>query len=217
MDTIADYSQLGAGYSIAMRDLEIRGAGDILGTRQHGHISSVGFHLYTRLLSSAIRRLKVEFNLEDDRAVQVSLAAEILPVFIDLPLSTSIPATYIDDRDLRLKLYRRMAEVRTLNSIESLTSELHDRFGPPPSEVENLLYQLRIRDLAMRAGVESISIQNGQILLQMPLSEEPRKLPHFADDVRQSKRGLWLSRQDETSWMIRLEEVLWALQPESTN
>ena len=214
MDTIADYSQLGAGYSIAMRDLEIRGAGDILGTRQHGHISSVGFHLYTRLLSSAVRRLKSEYGLQDETSLQVPLAAEILPVFIDLPLPTSIPATYIDDRNLRLKLYRRMAEVRTLNSIESLASELNDRFGPPPLEVENLLYQLRIRSLAMRAGVESISIQNGQILLQMPYSEEQRKLPVVADDIRQSKRGLWLTRQDDSDWMNRLEEVLWALKPE---
>jgi transcription-repair coupling factor (superfamily II helicase) len=214
MDTIADYSQLGAGYSIAMRDLEIRGAGDILGTRQHGHISSVGFHLYTRLLSGAIRRLKAEYNLQDDRVLQEPLVAEILPVFIDLPLSTSIPATYIDDRNLRLKLYRRMAEIRTLNNIESLASELIDRFGPPPQEVENLLYQLRIRSLAMRAGVESISIQNGQIFLQMPASEKQRKRPRFREDVRQSKRGLWLSRLDDPGWMNRLEEVLWTLQPE---
>ncbi len=217
MDTIADYSHLGAGYSIAMRDLEIRGAGDIIGTRQHGHISSVGFHLYTRLLSSAVRRLKAEYDLQDETSLQAPLAAEILPVFIDLPLPTSIPATYIDDRNLRLKLYRRMAEVRTLNNIESLASELNDRFGPPPLEVENLLYQLRIRSLAMRAGVETITIQNRQILLQMPSTEEPRKLPIMADDVRQSKRGLWLTRQDDSDWMNRLEEVLWALQPEGAN
>ncbi len=215
LDTIADYSQLGAGYSIAMRDLEIRGAGDILGTRQHGHISSVGFHLYTRLLSSAVRRLKSKFELDDKQRLQTPLAAEILPVFIDLPLPTAIPADYIDDRDLRLRLYRRMAEVRTLDNIEALAAELQDRFGPPPIEVENLLYQLRIRSLAMRAGVESISVQNGQILLQMPYSEEPRKLPISADDVRQSKRGLWLSRRDDSNWKGRLEEVLWALQPET--
>ncbi len=213
LDTIADYSQLGAGFSIAMRDLEIRGTGDILGTRQHGHISSVGFHLYTRLLSSAVRRLKAEYALEDKHPLPAPLAAELLPVFIDLPLPTAIPAAYIDDRDLRLRLYRRMAEVRTLESIESLAAELHDRFGPAPIEVENLLYQLRIRSLAMRAGVESISVQNGQILLQMPLSEEPRKLPIVAEDVRQSKRGLWLSRHDDSDWMDRLEEVLRALQP----
>ncbi len=217
MDTIADYSQLGAGYSIAMRDLEIRGAGDIIGTRQHGHISSVGFHLYTRLLSSAVRRLKAEYDLQDETSLQTPLAAEILPVFIDLPLPTSIPAAYIGDRNLRLNLYRRLAEVRTLNSIESLASELNDRFGPPPLEVANLLYQLRIRSLAMRAGVESITIQSGQILLQMPSTEEPRKSPIVADDVRQSKRGVWLTRQDDSDWMNRLEEVLWALQPEGAH
>ena len=107
-----------------------------------------------------------------------------------------------------------MAEVRTLNNIESLASGLIDRFGPPPTEVENLLYQLRIRCLAMRAGVESISIQNGQIFLQMTSSDEQRKLPRFVDDVRQSKRGLWLSRLEDSNWMNRLEEVLWTLQPE---
>ncbi len=215
LDTIADYSELGAGYSIAMRDLEIRGTGDILGTRQHGHISSIGFHLYTRLLSNAVRRLKAEYEWDDKQRLQVPLAAEFLPVFIDLPLPTAIPTDYIDDRDLRLRLYRRMADVRTLDSIEALTAELQDRFGPPPVEVENLVYQLRLRSLAMRAGVESISVQNGQILLQMPPSEEPRKLPIAADDLRQSKRGLWLSRRDDSKWMERLEEVLWALQTDT--
>ncbi|NIS79427.1 MAG: transcription-repair coupling factor, partial [Anaerolineales bacterium] len=206
LETIAEHSQLGAGYTIAMRDLELRGAGDILGTRQHGHISAVGFHLYTRLLSTAVRRLKARIIKDERPAIDLPLTTEFLPVSIDLPLPSAIPSEYIADRDLRLQLYRRMAEIRTLEAVDSLEAEMSDRFGPLPSEIENLLYQLKIRILAAKAGVEGISMQNGQILLQLPVQEEPRRLPRLGNDVRQSKRGLWLSRQDEDDWTNRLEQ-----------
>lgn len=211
MDMIAEHSQLGAGYTIAMRDLEMRGAGDILGTRQHGHISAVGFHLYTRLLNTAVRRQKAQILPEDVEGFDQLPAVDLLPISIDLPLPSLIPADYITDRNLRLQLYRRMAEVRTLEGIDAMQVEMGDRFGEMPEEVDNLFYQLRIRILAARAGVQAITMQNGQILLMLPQQETPIIYSGLGDDVRQSKRGLWLSRSDHSDWTTRLEEILTAI------
>lgn len=216
LETIAEHSQLGAGYAIAMRDLEIRGAGDILGTRQHGHISAIGFHLYTRILTKAVRRLKATYGPETPVQFDLPHVAELLPVTIDLPLPSAIPPDYIPDRNLRLQLYRRMAEVRTLEGIESLIEELSDRFGPLPDEVENLFYQLRVRLLAADAGVEAISTENGQILLQLPQERSELDIPVLGKDVRRSKRGLWLTRARKTEWTSRLIEILHTLSELST-
>lgn len=209
MEIIAEHSQLGAGYSIAMRDLEMRGAGDILGTRQHGHIGAIGFHLYTRLLSHAVHRLKAE----REAPVTLDGPAEmppILPVSIELPLAIAIPTDFVPDRDLRLQLYRRVAEIRDLESIDALGEELADRFGPLPPEVGNILYMLRVKLLAAGAGVESVGIANGQIRLQMG-SEEVERRFDLGPDVRQSRSGLWLQREPDGDWRARLIEVLSAL------
>jgi transcription-repair coupling factor (superfamily II helicase) len=206
LETIAEHTQLGSGYSIAMRDLEMRGSGELLGTRQHGHIAAIGFHLYTRLLSQAVRRLK-----GDGRAPDLPGAIQLPPVSIDLPLSSAIPAEYVADRDLRLQLYRRLAELRSEAELEALATEFGDRFGPMPTEVENLLYQLRLKILAAQSGVEAISVENGQVFLLFPDPEGDKEIPNLGPDVRRSKRGLWLSRQGTTEWRLRLLEVLQAL------
>jgi transcription-repair coupling factor (superfamily II helicase) len=211
LETIAEHSQLGAGYTIAMRDLEMRGAGDLLGTRQHGHIAAIGFHLYTRLLASAIQRIKLTAGHALPEPARLPYPADLLPVAIDLPLPSAIPSEYIQDRNLRLQLYRRMAEMRSLEGIKSLKTEMADRFGSIPREVENLFYQLRIRILAAKAGIEAITAENGQILLQIPHGLSERDLTKIGQDVRLSKRGLWLSRQTENDWTYRLEEILTAL------
>jgi transcription-repair coupling factor (superfamily II helicase) len=213
LETIAEHSQLGAGYAIAMRDLEIRGAGDILGTRQHGHISAVGFHLYTRLLARAVQRLKHDYHLDVPEPPSFPHLVELLPVTIELPLPSAIPSDYIAERDLRLQLYRRMAEIRSLKGIRALAEELIDRFGPLPVEVENLLYQLRVRLYAVAAGVESISMENGQLLLQLPREKVDPKVLNLGEDIRLSKRGLWLARAGNREWTSRLVEILLAMAP----
>ncbi|HJS29870.1 MAG TPA: transcription-repair coupling factor, partial [Anaerolineales bacterium] len=122
LETIAENTQLGAGFSIAMRDLEIRGAGDILGTRQHGHIAAVGFHLYTRLLADAVQRLQ---GSREAPAALRTLAGEMhRPIInVDLPIPVGIPADYIEDQSLRLRLYRRLADIRALDEIDALSEE----------------------------------------------------------------------------------------------
>ena len=156
LETIAENTQLGAGFSIAMRDLEIRGTGDILGTRQHGHIAAVGFHLYTRLLAEAVRRLprragsKVHNNME-------TLEGPMMAVTVELPIPVSLPADYISDKTIRLGIYRRMATLQTNGEVDALEAEFRDRFGEPPEIVRNLFYQLKIKLLAEQAGLASIN------------------------------------------------------------
>ncbi|OGO14781.1 MAG: transcription-repair coupling factor [Chloroflexi bacterium RBG_16_48_8] len=211
LEIFAEHTQLGAGYSIAMRDLELRGAGDILGTRQHGHISAIGFHLYTRLLAEAVRRKKIELNSQFEMPKDLPQAEMPLPVTIDLPLESTIPEDYIPDRQLRLQLYRRMSMLRSEVEIQSLANELEDRFGELPVEVRNLLYQLQIRIKAAKSSLISISTENGQILLQIPENWPREKLPELGKDVRLSKRGLWLSRPEDGNWKDRLVEIIDAL------
>jgi len=141
LETIAENIQLGAGYSIAMRDLEMRGAGEMLGTRQSGYIASVGFHLYTRMLAQAVKQLREangEIEVEDER---LGKPGGYLPVSVDLPLSVGIPVNYIPDQSLRLQLYRRMANIEDVSELDELKEEFIDRFGPPVDEVKNLFYQ----------------------------------------------------------------------------
>jgi len=212
LETIATHTALGSGYAIAMQDLELRGAGDILGTRQHGHISAVGFHLYTRLLASAVRRLRHTYRVQAPMPQGFPQVELHLPVTVDLPLSSLIPEEYVADRDLRLQLYRRMAEIRSLEALQALRSELEDRFGPPPSEVENLLYQLKVRILAARAQVESISLESGQLLLRPAGTWDPARLLPLDPLLRASKKGLWFAYTRADDWRSRLTRLLerWA-------
>jgi transcription-repair coupling factor (superfamily II helicase) len=214
LETIAENTQLGAGFSIAMRDLEIRGAGDLLGTRQSGHIAAVGFHLYTRLLADAVQRQ--QGTREAPVALQ-SLAGEMhRPIVnVDLPIAVGIPAGYIKNQGLRLRLYRRLADLRTLEEIDALTEEFNDRFGPPPLPVTNLFFQLRVKIMAEVCRVVSIGTMNRQIVLRFTLLDEdapPRSFPPFGPQVRISKNALWLTAQPAEDWRKLLLDTLERLQ-----
>ena len=208
LEIIAEHSQLGAGYAIAMRDLEMRGAGDILGTRQHGYIASVGFHLYTRLLSSAVRRMRLEMGHELVLPEEVRKTTELPPAAIDIPLPAVIPDDYIADRTLRLQLYRRLAELRSLDELETIDAELHDRFGPTPKEILNLLYQLKVKIIATNAGIDRIMTESGQILIDLPEKKIVPDIHAFGEGIRRSKRGLWLSMDIEGGWEKKLLQLL---------
>ncbi|HET9589347.1 MAG TPA: transcription-repair coupling factor [Anaerolineales bacterium] len=216
LEVIAENTQLGAGYSIAMRDLEIRGAGELLGTRQHGHIQAVGFHLYTRLLADAVRRLRaakgqaLKANGKDGTlrpsAFELPMA---MPVNVDLPLAVGIPADYIADQDLRLRLYRRIADLRDETEIDALASEFNDRFGELPEMVQNLLYQMRVKLRAEKAGLSAVSWESGQIVLRYPPSveeKEGRRLPDLGPGVRGGRNAYWCSFGE--NWQGRLLDTL---------
>ena len=208
LETIAEHSDLGAGYAIAMRDLEIRGSGDILGTRQSGYIAAVGFHLYTRLLADAVNRIKKDQGGPESNQ---ELAAQILRplVKIDLPFPVGIPEDYIQDQSVRLSLYRRSASISKHTEINELESEFKDRFGPLPDIVLNLLHQLELKLLAEQAGVESIFVQYGRLALGYP---EGKALPQpweFDVKVRFGESTVWLPfHPGEDDWLEKLKGVL---------
>jgi transcription-repair coupling factor (superfamily II helicase) len=208
LETIAENTQLGAGYSIAMRDLEIRGAGDILGTRQHGYIASVGFHLYTKLLAESVQSLRSGKDLLPiDETLQAEQAAPALPVSVDLPIPISLPATYIPDRQIRTRLYRRLADLRSQDEIDALTEEFIDRFGPVPIETQNLLYQLRVKLLADKAELASINSEGGQIILRyppLPEGETNRQLLEMGGDIRAGKNAYWMPVTENGDWREKL-------------
>jgi transcription-repair coupling factor (superfamily II helicase) len=225
LEVIAENTQLGAGYSIAMRDLEIRGAGELLGTRQHGFIEDVGFHLYTRLLADAVRQIRVESRKRRPEPAEGSKVANepadlrpltfnlplAMPVNVDLPLAIGIPSDYIPDQNLRLRLYRRIADLRDETEIEALAAEFRDRFGPLPEMVDFLLYQMRVKLRAERAGFASVSWEAGQVALKFPApaeGTEPTRMSDLAPDVRGGKNIYWVNFTKNEDWMPRLLEVV---------
>ena len=172
LQAIFEATELGAGLQIALRDLEIRGAGNLLGAEQSGHIGSVGFDLYTRLLADAVESLKA---LQRGEKPPVPSMAQP-PLTIDLPLIAHIPEEYAPDLNLRLALYQRMTRVQDPREADELAQEIRDRFGPPPLPVETLLYVVRLRALARQAGVQSVLSEDGEIVLRMlPGRQLPRE------------------------------------------
>ncbi|MCS7260626.1 MAG: transcription-repair coupling factor, partial [Anaerolineae bacterium] len=213
LEAIAEASDLGAGLRIAMRDLEMRGAGEILGDRQHGHIAAVGFDLYTRLLAQAVRQLRNGRQLpqpEEDTLAYLEPLQE--GVQISLPLQAYLPEDYVPDATLRLHLYRRMAGMLSLADVEAMAQELRDRFGELPPPVCNLLYQLRLKVLALESNVQSIGVEAGQILVRAEGLEHLNREAlqrYVGGAVRVSRRQIWLPLHPDTSvWQAELERVL---------
>jgi len=202
LETMREAAELGAGYTIAMRDLEIRGAGDILGTRQSGQIAAVGFDLYTRLLARAVQEMKA-------RRDGLPPPPEPLgSIRIDLPIPARLPEDYVPDVSLRLQIYRRMADLGSMEQIEGMEQELADRFGPLPSDAQNLMYQLWLKALARDAGVATIGIENNRLaLLAEKDYPDRKKLQHaLRGRASVSRRGIWLPM--ERGWRKELVGVL---------
>ena len=161
LQAILEASDLGAGFRIAMRDLEIRGAGNILGADQSGHIQEVGLDLYTQLLQEAIRELEREGGHSGLNARE--LAGEE-PPRIELPLNAGIPDGYIEHLPTRLSVYQRLARLTERRELPDIREELRDRFGPVPEEVENLLRVSEVRAIAGKGGAESV-IRNSESIV----------------------------------------------------
>jgi transcription-repair coupling factor (superfamily II helicase) len=155
LHAIFSASDLGGGYQIALSDLEIRGAGNILGAEQHGFMAAVGFEMYTRLLAEAVDTLRGRRP-----------APEPAPVRLDLPGSAYLPDDYIEDSGAKLEAYRRFAQVRYPADADKLRDELRDRYGPIPSTVEGLFTAVRVRLAAEAAGVPEVRAEDGRVTLK---------------------------------------------------
>jgi transcription-repair coupling factor (superfamily II helicase) len=146
--TIAQNTEIGAGMAVAMKDLEIRGAGNLLGGEQSGHIADVGFDLYVRLVGEAV----AEFRggpAED----------EVLDVKIELPIDAHLPHDYVPSERLRLEMYKRLAEVRSDEDVDLIREEMQDRYGDPPPAVASLLEVARFRARARAAKLTDVTVQ----------------------------------------------------------
>ncbi|GAC1312319.1 MAG: transcription-repair coupling factor [Acidimicrobiales bacterium] len=146
LKTIGEHTELGSGFKIAMRDLEIRGAGNLLGGDQSGHIAAVGYDLYVQMVSEAVAELKGE---------EVREPAEIK---LDLPLDAFLPPDYVSREDLRIEAYRRLATVTTQGEVDDIATEWTDRYGPPPAPAEALLRVARLRAECARIGIRELTV-----------------------------------------------------------
>ncbi|MFW5899214.1 MAG: transcription-repair coupling factor, partial [Jiangellaceae bacterium] len=149
--TIASHTDLGAGMQVAMKDLEIRGAGNLLGAEQSGHIADVGFDLYVRLVGEAVAEYKGDG------------AAQVEDVRIELPVDAHLPVDYVPSERLRLEAYRRLSEAADPAAVEEVREELVDRYGAPPPVVENLIEVARLRVHARAAGLREVTVQGNHV------------------------------------------------------
>jgi transcription-repair coupling factor (superfamily II helicase) len=206
--TIFEATELGAGFGIAMKDLEIRGAGTLLGMKQSGYISAVGFSLYTRLLADAVDEQKAkQAGLPKEKVKPSRLPAPT----IDLPLPAYIPEEYVSDLNTRLSLYQSLVKLEKVEQVEALAQEFGDRFGAPPPEVRNLLYALRIKILAAKAGIESISTEERQIVLRrfQGMQFDKQQLEPVRDGIQLGLTQLRLNpKRLGGEWREVLEEVV---------
>ena len=205
--TIFEATELGAGFGIAMKDLEIRGAGTLLGVKQSGFISAVGFSLYCRLLAEAVETQKAKQAGVPEKAGPSPLP----PPTLDLPLRAFIPEEYVADVETRLSLYQKLAKVDKVEQIEAMAQEFSDRFGALPAEVQNLLYAVRVKLLAAKAGIESITTEDGQIVLRLFAGMQFDKLildPFCGDSTTVSKTQIRLSYRRIKDWREVLVGVL---------
>lgn len=153
LKAIEEFSELGAGFKIAMRDLEIRGAGNILGTEQSGHIAAVGYELYCQLLENAVRAMKRQ-PLREHRHVE-----------INLPISAFLPPEYVPEGRPKIELYRKLSSVASLDELAQLKEEIRDRFGPLPDPVEKLVLIRELQLLALRWQIHDIHLEPGYVIL----------------------------------------------------
>ena len=206
-----EFAQLGAGFKIAMRDLEIRGAGNLLGAQQHGHIAGVGFEMYCRLLEDAVNKLQ---RKEPERVEEPD------PI-ISLPVEAFINREYIDNAGDKIEIYRRLAVMREDKEIRDLRDELTDRFGKLTEPVENLLLVARIRVAAKNLGVRSVTEKDLRVEfvfsdLKLIAAQGLIDLSKvFRNDLKfiESSQRLFLTFKTEANLLSRILSALKGLMP----
>ncbi|MEK7815129.1 MAG: transcription-repair coupling factor, partial [Chloroflexota bacterium] len=215
LQAILEASELGSGFRIAMRDLEIRGAGNLLGAAQSGNIHAVGLDLYSQLMQEAVWELNEQRAVGEEGVPTAGPPAPDLPR-VELPLSAHIPESYIGHLPTRLEVYQRMARLRERREVPEVREELRDRFGALPQEVENLLRIVDLRVLAQSVGIESI-VHSGDaivLVLQEPVGGARVPLQRaLGPSVSIGNRQMQLpTRPLGDRWLSRLTLVLERLQ-----
>jgi transcription-repair coupling factor (superfamily II helicase) len=197
---LKEFSDLGAGFKLAALDLELRGAGNMLGGEQSGHIEAIGFELYTQMLERAVREMKGE-AAPDEAETQLNLG-----------LNIRIPADYVPEENQRLQMYKRVARVETESQLGDVTAEMTDRYGPPPAAVRNLLDYASLKLLCMKVGVNAIERKRDFVTLkfQQNAQVDPEQLARFVN----THRGTQFTPDGQLKFQLKAtaaEEVLRAL------
>jgi len=197
---LKEFSDLGAGFKLAALDLELRGAGNMLGGEQSGHIEAIGFELYTQMLERAVREMKGEATPEEAETQ------------LNLGLNIRIPADYVPEENQRLQMYKRVARVETESQLGDVTAEMTDRYGPPPPAVRNLLDYASLKLLCMKVGVNAIERKRDVVTLkfQQNAAVDPEQLARFVS----AQRGAQFTPDGMLKFALKAtaaEEVLRAL------
>ena len=194
LQSIREFTDLGSGFKIAMRDLEIRGAGNLLGERQHGHMEAVGYDLYCKMLNEAVKTLKGVKRVEED-----------FSTYVDMDVDAFIPASYIVNEVQKLDIYKRIASLENAAECEDMRKELKDRFGGIPKSVENLIQISLIRVLAHRRYVTEIKGKVGQITFLMePMA--PVHVERIPELLGQHRGALVFSAKGTPNFVLKYEK-----------
>ncbi|MGA7292152.1 MAG: transcription-repair coupling factor [Terriglobales bacterium] len=190
---LKEFSDLGAGFKIAALDLELRGAGNLLGGEQSGHIEAVGFELYTQMLERAVREMKGEAGVE------------VTEIQLNLGLNIRIPSDYIKEENQRLRMYKRVAGVETESQLKDVRSELTDRYGEPPAAVRNLLDYAALKLQAMRVGANAIERKREFVNIKFSPNAaiDPGKLARFVA----SQRGTQFTPDGTLKFSIKIDSA----------
>lgn len=218
LEAIEQFSDLGSGFQIAMKDLEIRGAGDLLGAEQSGFINEMGFETYQKIMQEALEELQHNeefedlFENEEDRRKLISTAKE---VNIDTDLELMLPDSYVQSTEERLSLYQRLADVKSAAELAVFENELNDRFGVLPPEARNLLKSVELKWLAAEVGFDKLIVKNGVFLGYFPANPQDKfyqsdKFRHIITYLTQNPAEATLKEKntsDGTQLMMRKEKV----------
>lgn len=218
LEAIEQFSDLGSGFQIAMKDLEIRGAGDLLGAEQSGFINEMGFETYQKIMQEALEELQndEEFeNLFDNEEERKKLITTTKDVNIDTDMELMLPDSYVQSTEERLTLYQKLAEIPNENELQRFENELTDRFGKLPKEAKNLLKSVELKWLAAEIGFEKIVVKNGIFLGYFPANPQDKfyqseKFRHIISYLSQNPKDATLKEKNSkegNQLMMRKENV----------
>ena len=216
LKTMLEATELGSGFRIAQRDLEIRGAGNILGSEQSGHIASIGFNMYTKMLSNAVEELRtkevvsaIDVTTGNDNGSDEKLNQD---TEIDLGIPANMPENYIADLSIRLEVYQRLLHTNSLEQLEDLEEELIDRFGAIPIQVANLVFLIKLKIFAKRAEIVSIIRENQKVTFWLADDSGSSKIAlqkALGKNVHVGNRQInWNFENEAEEWQDSLVELL---------
>jgi transcription-repair coupling factor (superfamily II helicase) len=211
LQAVQEFTELGSGFNLAMRDLEIRGAGNLLGAEQSGFIESMGFETYTRILEETVQELK-DFEFTDLFDHHERPAARNDETMVDVEFDALIPDTYVRDDTERLALYRRLYGLATEEQIAEVREELQDRFGSPPAEVEHLLAAVKIRLNAARIGFRKVTVRHSEMEIEFPPESNSTfyESEHFQKIMRmvsKDRRGALRQAAGALKYVVKLPQT----------